>query len=1124
MQKVSKNVRDQVILGGCVLRGLFRPGLAQLVRRVVVQHLRGNREFRLHRYPPIMRLARLPVTYPRRALALILSLYAAVWSLGEFGWLDGYDLANDSPSSTRDFWVVNIGLLGAQATLVGLVFPLVIAFVGLLSQGRASFASRLTTYVDSSNATRVGVSSLLLCVAIAAQLPLAERIGEAHYAFTLLNMIWFGINAVGLAHFVLHTIAFVHPGRRPPIIRAYVANVVWPRELTAIATINRWAGVVEYGYLPAGDAIDQFETSHGARVWYMPGWNSSEPRVFRRLRGRMTLIDVRHAVLAPVIRDWLAKARGSNDEQTHDFVIPLRLGSDYEGEQVLARATLPLSPVARLAVRIALRFRKTPANDGAIGGTEQILSEMVADLIALVDTRQASEFNGQFRDVIEFLEFLYRLAQCPDEDFNYAQLQKGLLTKTLGQGWANAYLDLIRRAVERLPDETEFVSTIAYTPARIYRRAGSAVTPKALHPTFLMIESLASHLMNWARAEIRYETTTRIGSKRAFTLSRHGENYTHAWRELVAGWESLFEAITAGLDRRQCEGRSWNDLKTIAEIVGAHLSITTRMTARAVWLGDLVATNWTCDLILHWETQSERTWNLRRRNSNLQTESFTFDTLKRDWAEVERSTLTLFNEPSPSLIVGSIVKNAWQDHLIGLANVCIHWAIHAVAEETGAKAARMLLRGEPYDRGGTGGRQRRGLSPKDLLVSALRVAGAGEPFDEKSYAGQLNDLINGLRRLHDPPMLPGRPYFSRFGPAFETLAGEEAIAMIATTRGPQNIDGNLRRLLTQSEDQVLRRREDRLERLLASFDQINLESKRRLIDHLVNSEDGMPVKTRRCHARKLVENSLGVLRDHRKTRIVEAEIDQERIRELSKAAGSQAFQAQTFPLNFFAQIVPTSNTLAESTITVTGVPKGAYTSPLMAQAMTDETDWWKNAVADRAAAAVWREVLKNANFQEIDGRTPEAFWHAVRDGSARIRREGNQPFLVISEVTQPEWLDEWSLPYLEGSVPKPTDLVITREERRVEGYAFNMNDTPVYYAEPADGVAYLVPAQLLSSVRYHDFGEGQPICLRFVTDTANPWQGTMHATFQCAVELSELKGYRIKWTERPDASGRAKAS
>lgn len=56
----------------------------------------------------------------------------------------------------------------------------------------------------------------------------------------------------------------------------------------------------------------------------------------------------------------------------------------------------------------------------------------------------------------------------------------------------------------------------------------------------------------------------------------------------------------------------------------------------------------------------------------------------------------------------------------------------------------------------------------------------------------------------------------------------------------------------------------------------------------------------------------------------------------------------------------------------------------MAQAAINEEEQWRNAVSDRVAAGVWWDVVCNASFKDVEGRTPDEFWSAVRDGSARI--------------------------------------------------------------------------------------------------------------------------------------------
>ncbi len=345
IRDVLRNGWRQVGLLAEAISGLFKPGLAELVHRIVAQQLQANLEFQAHRYSRPMRISMWTVSHPIRSSAVVLLFYTSAIFAAHFDWLPRFILAADNQASVRDFWTVNIAVLGVQAALVGLVFPLVIAFVGLLNRGRASFASRLTIYIESSSAIFVGVSSLLLCVAVAAQLPFAAAMNDASAAVTLLNVAWLAINVSALAHFVLRTIAFLHPERSTPIMRAYVANVIWPRELTVTVTANRWANVVGYGYLPGGDEPDPFAQGDRARTWYSALWDGGEPRVRRHLRHKKRLVDVRLAMLAPIVRNWLANARESDGGQVHDFVIPLQPGHDYEGDQVLARATLPLTRI-----------------------------------------------------------------------------------------------------------------------------------------------------------------------------------------------------------------------------------------------------------------------------------------------------------------------------------------------------------------------------------------------------------------------------------------------------------------------------------------------------------------------------------------------------------------------------------------------------------------------------------------------------------------------------------------------------------------------------------------------------------------------------------------------------------
>lgn len=263
------------------------------------------------------------------------------------------------------------------------------------------------------------------------------------------------------------------------------------------------------------------------------------------------------------------------------------------------------------------------------------------------------------------------------------------------------------------------------------------------------------------------------------------------------------------------------------------------------------------------------------------------------------------------------------------------------------------------------------------------------------------------------------------------------------------------------------------------------------------------------YVKQLLSEALAVLTEHRENAIADAPIDPERIEAVTLAASANAFKPTRFPLQFFAEIEATDAELEAFTLNVQGQDKGSYTNPPMGNIVVNEDEWWREVMAERVASIVWADERRNAQFLDVPGRTAEEFWRSVRDGSARIRETGNDPILVIASTAHPKWLNDWRWPYRPDKTAKPEDLVITEALDQAEGYAFSMNDTPVFEAPALYGEALLFPSQMLARLGYHKYGDGLPLSLDFTENDNDRWIGTMSATFQRSVELANLEGYRI---------------
>lgn len=1084
-----------------LLAGSRKPALAAIVRAIVLDHFRRNKILRAHRYPLIKRFLFWSAKHPAASMAAVTAIYSV--SIVTAALLERAGLLPPSEGQPATPMDLNGYVLGAQATLVGLVFPLVIAFVGLLNQGRASFASRLTIYIEDSNAIFVGVSSLLLCVTISCQLLLNTHLAGATGAIISgINVFWLAMNIAALGHFVLRTIAFLHPARSSLIVKEYVANVAWRSELMDLVTDNRWRGAEHYGYLPKGDDSD-WQGKTRASVWYSAMWTGGDQLVSRHLKRSMRLTDVRFGVVRSVLNTWLAKARSTDGEKRHDFVLPLRPGAQYSGDVVLARATLPVGPLSRWALGAAFKFKGARSDPAEIREVARVLREMIADLIALIDNRHEDEFSSQIGSVWDFHAFLLEIGQIADQDFNYAQLAVGFGSQS--EEWVRQYSDMLQRAVEQLSREASFFGRCCYIGSAIFQRCRDRVSPDALKALLSPPNWLFYRMMDWAEAEHIAESPTGVVA-RPFRLKRNAQAHERAWRDYVGGWEDFLRAIA---ERPKTKDQSWDDLRRGSDNLFRHLYLTAEMVGRAAWAGDELATSWTADLLLHWRALATRDWDMHGSELyGLRSEEATQDLLALSWNDIDGAQFQAGRgEVSPANLYVSIIHNSARDNVIAMACICIHWANDVALRPTTARAARMLLNREYHDLGDTGVTSESAPSAAGILVSLIRIAGA-----RGKHHASISGLAEALGEFRRAAFVSGRMYSGHGGLGFR-LHTAHALAIMARATDAQGVDERLRRLVTSAPDEALRERENYLTELLNAFEHISAERHQDLVAALTGDDDAESFAVRQVRARDLVAAVLAELQGRREAAIVDAQVDPERLHAVAVAASSGASDTTIFPLHLFAEVVATADELKKFTLRMSGVRKGVYTKPRMAQAAVNEDDYWRTVMRQQVASIVWddayREIANGAH--RLEGNTPEAFWMAAREGVGRIRQAGADPILVVGRV-EPPWLSDWRWTH-RTEAPRPEDLTITEETGQGAGYQFSMNGTPVYGGSTFRGEALLFPRAALRKLRLHEYPSALRVAVNFEPDAADKWEGALLAEFQRDVEVADVEAFTIVFAE-----------
>lgn len=204
------------------------------------------------KYGPVRQSIAMVARYPMLCFSLLALIYggalAATWLIPTVSW--GPQIPNGVGDYFRDFQTINLALMGAQATLLGLVYPLVIALVSLLFQEPSTRGARLNVYFKETEATVVGGAALLFVVVISAQSVFYGQLPvRVVAAMTVVNILWFIANLGGLAFFVLNSLEFIRPAGRHRMMESYIANTAWPAQFLAAVRVNRLLGAQAYGYI-----------------------------------------------------------------------------------------------------------------------------------------------------------------------------------------------------------------------------------------------------------------------------------------------------------------------------------------------------------------------------------------------------------------------------------------------------------------------------------------------------------------------------------------------------------------------------------------------------------------------------------------------------------------------------------------------------------------------------------------------------------------------------------------------------------------------------------------------------------------------------------------------------------
>lgn len=481
-----------------------------------------------------------------------------------------------------------------QATLVALVYPIVVSFVAMLLQRRAHASVALRVYLLDSAVVPAGAASIGLLLAMGIQFFALPYLGDHEVrqhlaAYLVFNGTWLGANVLLTGLFLARTVRFIQDEESRYSISQVAVNVVLRAELKTAAAqhILLSASEKEWG-LGAGGAC-----SSAPSVDFV-GWNQGAVEVSRMFQSPHALEDVHLNILRLVAWSWLRRARTTAQAEPPVLSFPVRFGHALTGNATLC--TVDHGPslgwLERQLVRWALVYRPTRASARALS-TGGVLREAAGAVESLVEQRRHGLAVAAMDEFIALhVTLLQSCASLPQAAIpNVAMVNADVYSlgnRSFAASWTEPYVDVARAAVDSLNDNGRLFRRIAYAPRTIARALPA-------HPAALATETLK------IGATVAYQLSAwwkRAGPKPpALREPALVQTYENAVIDFVGGWNS-FEVRLARSD--EPDAVCWSTIAARAKAYARHLDESARLFVDSVAAGDEVAATWLYEHFLKW--------------------------------------------------------------------------------------------------------------------------------------------------------------------------------------------------------------------------------------------------------------------------------------------------------------------------------------------------------------------------------------------------------------------------------------------------------------------------------------------------------------------------------------------
>lgn len=1067
-------------------------------KREVSGWTKNNATLRTLKYGSFRRLLLWGADHPF-IFALLIGAISACIAYIISGQYLGFEPKLKSPNLDEKFDLAGyIGVLWTvQATLVALVYPIVVSFIALMLQRKAHSTAALRIYVLDSAVIPAGASSIGLLLALGAQYfaaPYSTPYFLAKYMapLLLLNGTWFACNLFLTGFFLSRTVRFTQEEEQQYAYTRIAVDVVLRAELTSAvkqhifvqAPYTDWDFTTESEHSDNKPQVRTLSLSRG------------KPAAQRNLKGNMILHDIHLHLLKLVVRSWCKRAELQHQSSKHKIPVisfPPMVGEVATGEVVLCSVENGPSLTLFERALVSAAFWYRPSRLGKMSlSTKKLLEEIGSEVEAAAEQHRFGAAEDGLRNMLRLHKTLLLASAADSKGVAESAATIGTSPYAWGETsfdieWLKPYREIGRIAVAHLDEDSRLFRALAHVPTSIAQE----LSPK---PEKLVIDAmhigmnLAFQLGGWwtrkADASLLPGATSFSGSLQT-PLSKV---YEQALISFVGSWGQLHiwvpESETADPDE------AWAALTARALVYAKHIDNSAEIFLKAVSRGDEVASSWLLDNFIKW-------WGNRQHEleygelDEFQVRHVTMSLADKSWLEAKRflkCTETPITVDTAGKALSLAIRRYWESMRLYVLLLLIHNAgPTAMADCRELRLAAALIKGEAQKRGGN--TDCWPLDNVDAIITAL----LGEVFGVETVVSRIDQFAEKLRWDNEAPEVSGWIYGWSGNPTnLGSMKREQAILLVvlALPRSRRNLKDNKLigrwwKDLDKLESVARYCQNMRQEVLIHDFSLASpaitaLCAHIGTVGRLRSAQFAVACTMKALHKEALHE---------RITTLRAMDVDEQLVRRLAEKISDHAFDQQHWwslpTIAFVAGLVDVEQSMLfednkkRFTAGVSQQPDNGFAENIAQYVRQHVLGWaFSKLVSETGLLPANTPSLRNnydATISEIQG-----FISSVGALCTSLHLAGDDPVVLVGRSALRSNLrpDRWG----PGSWQRPFPAGVTLRDGNPnmgEHAKTFINETPMYEFETPNGDCYIVPSALVKTLEVAGSGTSSALSIRW---------------------------------------------